>query len=124
MLVEVRGSRQFRPGVAWHGGDYEGACGVVLSVHNTGAENESFPSTARVKFTKPLDPSFDTVAVPVSLLRPVQPDAVEQRALIVGGGSKGHAAKLLEEVSDGWFVAAAYDYFEVARVDLVRLLDN
>lgn len=124
MLVEVRGSREFRPGVSWHGGDYEGARGVVLSVLNTGAENESFPSTARVKFTKPLDPSFDTVAVPVSLLRPVLPDSVEQRALIVGGASKGHAAKLLEEVNEGWFVAAAYDYFEVARVNLVRLVDD
>ncbi|KAI0632042.1 hypothetical protein C8Q77DRAFT_897149 [Trametes polyzona] len=123
MLVKVHGSRQFRHGIAWHGGDYEGAQGVVHSVHKTGVDNESFPSTARVKFLKPLDPSNDTLSVPVSLLLPVQPDAVEQHALIVGGAYKGHTAKLLEEVSEHrWFVAAAYDYFEVGREDLVRVM--
>ncbi|KAH9846351.1 hypothetical protein C2E23DRAFT_890921 [Lenzites betulinus] len=106
---------------AWHGGDYEGAHGVVLSVHNTGTDNESFPSAAQVKFRKPLNSYNDTFAVPVFLLRPVQPDAVGQHALIVGGEHKGDTVKLLEEVSGGWFVDAAYDYFDVESEDLVRM---
>ncbi|KAI0643128.1 hypothetical protein C8Q79DRAFT_208538 [Trametes meyenii] len=101
MLVVVHGSRTFRPGVAWHRGDYEGARGIVLSVLNTGADNESFPSTARVKFLKPLHSSRDTLTVPAALLWPIQPDAEQQEALIISGQHKGHTAKLLEEVSEG-----------------------
>ncbi|KAI0352672.1 hypothetical protein OH77DRAFT_1428412 [Trametes cingulata] len=122
MLVVVQGSTGNRGGNRWHGGDYEGARGLVLSVHNTGIGNEYFPSTARVKFLSPLNPTVDTFVIPVSIILPVQPDAVEQHALIIGGEHKGHRARLLEEVSDGWYVAAAYDYFEVACQDLVRLL--
>ncbi|KAI0333785.1 hypothetical protein GY45DRAFT_1368203 [Cubamyces sp. BRFM 1775] len=124
MLVMVRGSSALHGGAAWHGGDYEGAQGIVLSVHNTGADNEFFPSTARVKFLKPLHPPLDTFAVPVSLLYPVAPDAAGQQALIVRGQNKGKTAKLWEEVSQGWYVCAAYDYFEVAHEDLVRLLPS
>ncbi|KAI0662081.1 hypothetical protein C8Q70DRAFT_962551 [Cubamyces menziesii] len=105
MLVMVLGSSALHDGAAWHGGDYEGAQGIVLSVHNTGADNECFPSTARVKFLKPLHPPVDTFAVPVSLLQPIAPDAAGQQALIVRGEHKGKTAK-----------------FEVAHEDLVRLL--
>ncbi|KAI0670985.1 hypothetical protein C8Q78DRAFT_1078935 [Trametes maxima] len=123
MLVTVRGSRAFRPGAAWHGGDYEGAWGIVLSVHNTGADNETFPSTARVKLLKPLHPSGDTLIVPAALLWPVQPDAEQQEALIIDGQYRGYTAKLLYEVSEGrWYVSGAYDYFEIASGCLVRLL--
>ncbi|KAI0775547.1 hypothetical protein BD413DRAFT_611069 [Trametes elegans] len=121
MLVEVRGSKTYRSDSAWHGGDYEGARGVVLSVFNTGARKASFPST-RVRFLEPLDYAVDTYAVPVSILSPVRPDSEGQNAAIVGGEFKGCAAELLEEVSGGWFVAAAYDYFEASREDLVRLM--
>ncbi|KAL7280088.1 LOW QUALITY PROTEIN: hypothetical protein ACG7TL_006503 [Trametes sanguinea] len=118
MVVTIHGSRNLDHGAAWHGGDYEGASGVVLSVHNTGSDNGSFPSTARIKFFKPLNPSVHTFAVPVSILWPVRPEAVGEHALIIGGALRGHEAKLLEE---GWFVSAAYDYFEVAHEDLIRL---
>ncbi|KAH9889860.1 hypothetical protein C8Q73DRAFT_705692 [Cubamyces lactineus] len=122
MLVVVLGSSALHGATAWHGGDYEGAQGIVLSVHNTGADTEFFPSTARVKFLKPLHPPLDTFAVPVSLLCPVAPGATGQQALIIRGPHKGKRAKLWEEVSQGWYVCAAYDYFEVAHEDLVRLL--
>ncbi|KAI9058152.1 hypothetical protein FKP32DRAFT_1240629 [Trametes sanguinea] len=97
MVVTVHGSRTLQHGVAWHGGDYEGARGVVLSVHNTGSDDEFFPSTARVKFFKPLNPAVDTFAVPVSLLWPVRPEAEGEHALIIGGPYKGNEARLLEE---------------------------
>ncbi|OSD07420.1 hypothetical protein PYCCODRAFT_610854 [Trametes coccinea BRFM310] len=91
MVVTIHGSRNLDHGAAWHGGDYEGASGVVLSVHNTGSDDGSFPSIARIKFFKPLNPSVHTFAVPVSILWPVRPEAVGEHAVIIGGAFKGHA---------------------------------
>lgn len=121
MLVTVRNTLRSQANSGWHDGAYEGARGVVLSVFNTGANNCAFPSTARVKFHQPMDPSNDTYSVPVSFLWPVEPDKVDQEALIIQGERKGDVVRLREEVSGGWFVSAAYDHYEVERGELVRL---
>ena len=123
MLVVVSGSLPTKISNGWHNGAYEDAQAVVLSVFDTGRGNAFFASTARIRFLKPLDPTIDTFAVPVELLRPVKPDNVEQEALIIGGVYTGHVAKLREWVSeDGFFVSAAYDHFEIKATDLCRVL--
>ncbi|KAI0755169.1 hypothetical protein C8Q80DRAFT_415764 [Daedaleopsis nitida] len=122
LLVTVQGSLSTRSSAGWYDGQYEGAKGIVLSVFNTGPSNRESPSTARVKFQRPLDPDMDVVVVPVSLLLPVHPSAPKQTAVIIGGMYNGEVAQVREEVSGGWFVSAAYEHFEVDTEFLVRLL--
>lgn len=122
LFVTVHGSVKNGSDNGWHDGAYEGAQGIVLSVFNTGPDNAMFPSTARVRFQRPLDPGADVLVVPISYLWPVSPDAVGQDAVVIAGQCIGAIARVREEVSGGWFVSAAYDHFEINASHLVRVL--
>ena len=67
-MVEVWGSAPQRSN-PWHIGDCETKQGVVLSVLDT--QNDSFASTARVRFLEPVNPLQPILTVPVNYLWPV-----------------------------------------------------
>ena len=93
IMVEVRGSFASGGAAGWHNGDYEGKQGVVLSVFNT--NNDTFDSTARVRFFQPVDPLQPILPVPVTYLWPVHPENKGDDVIILSGGqAKGQEAKV------------------------------
>ncbi|KAI0658338.1 transcription elongation factor Spt5 [Cubamyces menziesii] len=64
----------------WHGGDFEGKQGVVLSVFDT--HNRSFESVAHVRFFNPVDPLQPILLMPIQFLRPVHPEHCEETAVL------------------------------------------
>ncbi len=82
-MVEVRGSYASAGQSGWHNADYEGKQGVVLSVFNT--DNDTFQSTARVRFFQPVDPLQPIVPVPVTYLWPVHPEKKGEDVIILSG---------------------------------------
>ncbi|RDX52442.1 transcription elongation factor Spt5 [Lentinus brumalis] len=83
IMVEVRGSYASAGQPGWHNADYEGKQGVVLSVFNT--DNDTFQSTARVRFFQPVDPLQPIVPVPVTYLWPVHPEKKGEDVIILSG---------------------------------------
>ena len=89
-MVEVRGTIG---SAGWHGGDYEGKQGSVLSILDT--QNESFTSTARVRLLEPINPLQPILTVPVEYLWPVHPEARGEDVLILAGAQgKGQEARV------------------------------
>ena len=89
-MVEVRGTIG---SAGWHGGDYEGKQGIVLSILDT--QNESFTSTARVRLLEPINPLQPILTVPVEYLWPVHPEARGEDVLILAGAQgKGQEARV------------------------------
>ncbi|KAI0708566.1 transcription elongation factor Spt5 [Earliella scabrosa] len=82
IMVEVRGSYLGANG-GWHKGECEGKQGVVLSVLNT--HNDSFESTARVRFFDPVDPLQPILQVPITYLWPVHPEGTGDEVIILAG---------------------------------------
>ncbi|OBZ71740.1 hypothetical protein A0H81_08750 [Grifola frondosa] len=122
MVVVVRGSVKNAQNDGWHGGDYEGSDGVVLSVFNTGIGNTTASSTARVRFMEPIDPSRAVYSVPVQFLWPVEPRESGQDALILDGMQKGDVARVRVEEPDGWLVSVRNLHFTIAFEKLVQVL--
>lgn len=89
IVVEVKASFGSS---GWHNGDYEGKQGVVLSLFNTG--NDTFDSTARVRFDDPIDVLQPILAVPVQFLVPVHPENKGEDVLVLAGSSKGQLARV------------------------------
>ena len=91
-MVEVKGSFPSGGASGWHNGDFESKQGVVLSIFDTG--NNTFDSTARVRFFQPVDPLQPIVPVPVQYLWPVHPESKGEDILILHGVHKGHEARV------------------------------
>lgn len=92
IMVLVRGSAP-QYGNPWHNGDCEDKQGVVLSVLDT--QNDSFKSTARVRFLEPVNPLQPILAVPVNYLWPVHPKLKGEDVIILSGSQgKGQEARV------------------------------
>ncbi|EMD36765.1 hypothetical protein CERSUDRAFT_137024 [Gelatoporia subvermispora B] len=121
MIVEVKGSFS-GPNGGWHKGDYEGRQGVVLSVFDT--QQPQFPSTARVRFSSPVDPAHPVQTVPVEYLWPVHPDRPDEDVLVLQGPHKGQLAKVQVYDGPGSLILSmrqTYIVIEIAADKLVRL---
>ncbi|KAH9903261.1 transcription elongation factor Spt5 [Cubamyces lactineus] len=116
LVVEVRGTF----GGGWHGGDFEGKQGVVLSVFDT--HNESFESVARVRFFNPVDPLQPILPVPVQYLRPVHPENREETVVILDGAQKGVEARVEAVESNNSMVVTTMDTFHVIDTSPDRLI--
>lgn len=92
IVVEVKGTFPAGGSGGWHGGDYEGKQGVVLSLFDT--QNGQFESTARVRFFQPVDALKPILAVPVQHLRPVHPEGKGEEVILLGGDNKGQEARV------------------------------
>ena len=65
---------------------------MVLSLLNT--TNDTFESTARVRFDDPVDVLTPILAVPVQFLSPVHPEKQGEDVVILAGTSKGSLARV------------------------------
>ncbi|KAI8989014.1 transcription elongation factor Spt5 [Trametes punicea] len=115
LVVEVRGTF----GGGWHGGDFEGKQGVVLSVFDT--HNEAFESTARVRFFNPVDPLQPILPVPVHYLWPVHPEHTGEAVVILEGDSKGVEARV-EQVESNSVVVTTLETYHVLDTTADRLI--
>ncbi|KAH9946425.1 transcription elongation factor Spt5 [Epithele typhae] len=124
MFVEVKGSFGAD---GWHNGDYEGKQGVVLSVLATG--NDTFESTARVRFLDPVDRLQPILAVPVHLLSPIHPEKQGEEVVILAGNNKGLEARVEDVESSSSMVLTTKATFLVVesapeRLVLLRHIDE
>ncbi|KAI0672145.1 transcription elongation factor Spt5 [Trametes maxima] len=120
IAVEVRGTF----GGGWHGGDFEGKQGVVLSVFNT--HNDAFESTARVRFFNPVDPLVPILQVPVQYLWPVHPEQAGEAVVILTGSMKGMEAHVEAVESSTSMVITTTETFHVVDTspgELMRKFD-
>ncbi|KAL7284752.1 hypothetical protein ACG7TL_002059 [Trametes sanguinea] len=116
LVVEVRGTF----GGGWHGGDFEGKQGVVLSVFDT--HNEQFDATARVRFFNPVDPLQPILPVPVQYLWPVHPERAGESVLVLDGAHKGAEARVEQVESDSSMVITTVETFHVLDVRTEQLI--
>lgn len=119
LVVEARGTFG-----KWHGGDFEGKQGVVLSVFDT--HNDAFESTARVRFFQPVDPLTPILPVPVQYLWPVHPEQAGERVVILAGSNKGAEANIEAVESASSMVITTMETFHVMDTShdrLIRIMD-
>ncbi|KAI0761362.1 transcription elongation factor Spt5 [Trametes elegans] len=120
IVVEVRGTF----GGGWHGGDFEGKQGVVLSVFDT--QNDAFESTARVRFFQPVDPLQPILPVPVQYLWPVHPEQGDETCVVLTGTGRGQEASIEVVESNYSMVVTTKETFQVVDTSpekLMRVLD-
>ncbi|OJT06820.1 Transcription elongation factor SPT5 [Trametes pubescens] len=118
-VVEARGTFG-----KWHGGDFEGKQGVVLSVFDT--HNDAFESTARVRFFNPVDPLTPILPVPVQYLWPVHPERVNEIVVVLAGAMKGADARVESIEPNNTMVVTTLETFHVVDLptsELMRIYD-
>lgn len=119
-MVEVRGS-MVGGAHTWHNGDFEGKQGVVLSVFNT--NNDTFESTARVRFFNPVDPLQPILPVPITFLWPVHPTQKGEDVIILAGvQGKGQEATVEAVESNHVMVLTTKETFLVIDSPSERLV--